>query len=259
MASAKFAGAKRYHTYGYRLGLETVIRTVGRQVIASGKILGGLAILEDANHHTAKLDVVPVEIMEQREEQNLVLAKSWMPRIPVPHTDILIVDEAGKTISGSGMDTKIINRNVAGHYNPWPDTPLVERLYLRGISPLSYGNGVGFGLADMIHTRLIGQLDWNPTRINALTASGFAAIKIPANYPSDRECLETLSTTVGRLDTADVEIAWIRNTMELTNVVISESLLSAAKANPNLEILSDPVPIPFDAEGNLPDLPSLFA
>ncbi|MCX6621552.1 MAG: hypothetical protein NTY38_10820, partial [Acidobacteria bacterium] len=65
----KFAGAKRYHTYAYRMGLETVIRTVGRQVIASGRILGGLAILEDANHHTAKLDAVPVEVMEQREEE----------------------------------------------------------------------------------------------------------------------------------------------------------------------------------------------
>ena len=46
----KFAGAQRYHASAYRLGLEHVIRSVGRQVLASGKILGGLAILEDANH-----------------------------------------------------------------------------------------------------------------------------------------------------------------------------------------------------------------
>src|SRR5204863_3401973 len=67
----KFAGAQRYHTYAYKLGLEHVIRTVGRQVLKSGKILGGLAILEDAYHSTAKIDAVPVEIMEQREEENL--------------------------------------------------------------------------------------------------------------------------------------------------------------------------------------------
>src|SRR5439155_129216 len=64
----KFAGAQRYHTYAYRLGLEHVIRTVGRQVLKSGKILGGLAILEDANHNTAQLTAVPVRRMEQREE-----------------------------------------------------------------------------------------------------------------------------------------------------------------------------------------------
>ena len=79
----KFAGAGRYHTYGYKLGMEKVIRSVGRQVLKSGKILGGLAILEDAYHNTAKLDAVPVEVMEQREEENLALVKSWMAKIPV--------------------------------------------------------------------------------------------------------------------------------------------------------------------------------
>jgi hypothetical protein len=33
----KFAGAQHYHTYAYRLGLEQVIRSVGRQVLASRK------------------------------------------------------------------------------------------------------------------------------------------------------------------------------------------------------------------------------
>ena len=78
----KFAGAQRYHTYAYRLGLEHVIRSVGRQVLKSGKILGGLAILEDAYHNTAKLDAVPVEVMEQREEENLALVKTWMAQDP---------------------------------------------------------------------------------------------------------------------------------------------------------------------------------
>jgi hypothetical protein len=114
----KFAGAQRYHTYAYRLGLEHVIRTVGRQVLQSGKILGGLAILEDANHHTALLSVVPVEEMERKEEELLALAKSWMGRIPVP-LNILIVDEIGKNFSGAGMDTKVVNRGVNGEYNPW--------------------------------------------------------------------------------------------------------------------------------------------
>ena len=122
----KFAGAQRYHAYAYRLGLEHVIRSIGRQVLTSGKILGGLAILEDACHNTAKLDAVPVEVMEQREEENLALVKSWMARIPMD-LDILILDEIGKNISGAGMDTKVVNRGVHGQYNPWPDAPRIER------------------------------------------------------------------------------------------------------------------------------------
>src|SRR5215468_4367837 len=86
----KFAGAQRYHSYAYNLGLEHVIRSVGRQVLQSGKVIGGLAILEDAYHNTGKLDAVPVELMEQREEENLELVKSWMPRIPCD-LDVLVL------------------------------------------------------------------------------------------------------------------------------------------------------------------------
>ena len=35
----KFAGAQHYHTYAYKLGLEHTIRTIGREVLKSGKIL----------------------------------------------------------------------------------------------------------------------------------------------------------------------------------------------------------------------------
>src|SRR6202023_4146322 len=77
----KFAGAQRYHTYAYKLGLEHVIRSVGRQVLKSGKILGGLAILEDANRNTAQLTAVPVEDMERTDEELMALVKSWMGRI----------------------------------------------------------------------------------------------------------------------------------------------------------------------------------
>src|SRR5277367_5190248 len=96
----KFAGAQRYHTFAYRLGLEHVIRSVGRQVLKSGKILGGMAILEDANHNTAQLTAVPVDQMEHKEEELLALCKTWMGRIPVKEVDILILDEIGKNISG---------------------------------------------------------------------------------------------------------------------------------------------------------------
>ena len=46
--------------------------------------------------------------------------RSWMGRIPVPALDILMLDEIGKDISGTGMDTKVVNRGVLGQYNPWP-------------------------------------------------------------------------------------------------------------------------------------------
>jgi hypothetical protein len=117
----KLAGAKNYHTHAFNMGLEAVVTSAGRQVLRSGKVVGGLAILEDACHNTGKLDAIPAEDMERREREDLALVKSWMARIPVD-VDILVVDEMGKDISGTGMDTKVVNRTVIGAYNPWPNT-----------------------------------------------------------------------------------------------------------------------------------------
>ncbi len=147
----KFAGAQRYHTYAYRLGLEHVIRTVGRQVVASGKILGGLAILEDANHNTARIAAVPADEMERTDQELLLQVRGWKGRIPFP-LDVLIVDEIGKNISGSGMDSKVVNRSVHGDSNPWHDEPRIERIFIRDLSPQGYGNGMGLGMADVCMT-----------------------------------------------------------------------------------------------------------
>ncbi len=250
----KFAGAQRYHTYAYKMGLERVVCSIGRQVLATGKILGGLAILEDAHHNTAQLTAVPAEAMEQREEELLALVKSWMGKIPM-NLDILILDEIGKNISGAGMDTKVVNRGPDGEYNLWPDTPVIERIFVRDLSDLSYGNGVGLGMADVVSDRLLNKIDWNPTRINALTSSNPAAIRTPAHFPTDRECLERIAPTVGKFDMREVTIGWFRNSLELESFALSENLVPQIKSNPALEIVGPAREFPFDVDGNLDGLP----
>ncbi len=245
----KFAGAQRYHSYAYKLGLEHVIRSVGRQVLKSGKILGGLAVLEDANHNTAKLDPVPVEVMEQREEENLALVKTWMGRIPTD-LDILILDEIGKNISGAGMDTKVANRGVNGEYNPWDTAPKFNRIFVRDLSELTYNSAVGLGMADVVTDRLVNRTNWQPTIINSLTANTPAAIRVPVHFPTDRECLERFAPTVGKLDLSEVTYGWIRNTMELGRLALSENLLPQIEGNPLLEVEST-IDIEFDGDNNL--------
>ena len=245
----KFAGAQRYHAYAYRLGLEHVIRSIGRQVLKSGKILGGLAILEDAYHNTGKLDAVPVEMMEQREEENLALVKSWMAKIPAD-LDILILDEIGKNISGAGMDTKVANRAVNGEYNPWPGVPHFQRVFVRDLSELTYNSAVGLGMADVVTDRLVERINWEPTLINSLTANTPAAIRTPIHFRTDRECLERIAPTVGKLDLSKVTYGWIRNTMELVRIAVSENLRAEMEANPLIEIEAT-IDFDFDGRGNL--------
>ncbi len=247
----KLDGARRYHAFGHKIGLERVIRSVGRQVLASGKILGGLAILEDAYHHTAQLTAVPVEVMEQKEEELLELVKSWMGRIPVPEFDILIMNEVGKNISGAGMDTKVVNRSMYGNYNAWETGPRIERIFVRDLSEMTYGNAVGFGLSDVVTDRLVSKIDWKVTLINSLTASTPNSIRTPIHFPSDRECLETIWVTVGKFAMETVTYVWIRNTLDLTPLVVSANLRDVVERNPLLEIMREARELEYDEAGNL--------
>jgi hypothetical protein len=150
------------------------------------------------------------------------------------------------------MDTKVVNRGTQGEYNPWPDTPRVERIYLRDLSSMSYGNGVGLGLADVVHDRLAAKLDTRPTWINALTASTPSAAKLPIHFSTDRECLDRISATVGKHNPADVRIGWIENTLEISTLALSDNMRAEIEKNPILEILEESHSLPFDADGNLP-------
>jgi hypothetical protein len=245
----KFAGAQRYHTYAYKLGLEHVIRTVGRQVLSSGKVIGGLGILEDANHNTGRIAAVPAEEMERTDEELLVEVRGWMGRLPLP-LDVLIVDEIGKNISGAGMDTKVVNRSVHGESNPWRDEPRIERIFIRDLSAHTYGNAVGIGMADVVHNRMLAKIDWEATLINSLTATTPTAIRTPIHFASDRECLERISTVVGRLDPSEVTYGWIKNTMELGFLRLSENLKDKIVENSTLEIVGPAEEIESDSGGN---------
>jgi hypothetical protein len=251
----KLQGATHYHRYAVRLGLGPVIRSVGRHVLQSGKILGGLAILEDAHHATAKVVALPAAEIEAGEEKLLAEALSWMPRILFDSVDILIVDEVGKHISGVGMDSKVVNRHPYGGVNPWSWAPRILRIYVRDLAPLSYGNAVGIGMADMISERLFSKIDWHATRVNALAASNTAACRVPLRAQSDREALDTLATLVGRDSLADVTCVWIHNTLELSRFLATENLLQA-DLPAGVARAGDARPWPFDQTGNLD--PSFF-
>jgi len=153
------------------------------------------------------------------------------------------------------MDLKVVNRGVHGQYNPWPDTPRVERIFIRSISELSYGNGVGIGLADVIHDRVLERIDVNAGRINAKTSGSLAAVRTPLHFPSDLECLELLSATVGKFESGDVTMGWIRNTLDLGMVALSENLAVEIEKNPMLEFAGPPFTLAFDPNGNLGSFP----
>ena len=231
----KWEGAKRYHGWALRIGMERVIRGVGATVLGTGKMLGGMAILEDAHHHTAEVCALGAEGMAEQEQELLRRVKSWKPNLPAQEIDFLIVDEMGKDISGAGMDTKVVNRGGPQGRNGWRDVPIVHRIFVRNLSGNTYGNAIGMGMADVVHDRLVEQVDYEATWVNALTASATEPGFTPLHFPSDRECVERVLPTCGKFDTEDCRLVWIRNTLALDRALVSENLLSEIASNPAIE------------------------
>jgi len=165
----------------------------------------------------------------------------------------------GKNISGTGMDAKIVNRSTQGHSNCFPDAPFIWRVFARELDNLSYGNAIGVGMADIVTDRLLDKIDWSTTYLNSLTASATAGCRAPMHFPTDRECLEKIALTVGKLDTKDVTIGWLENTLELGLLGLSENLLEEAGPDTKLEIVSPALDLRFDSQGNLPDLTEMRA
>jgi hypothetical protein len=246
----KLEGAKIYHRHAIRLGLGNVVRMVGRHMLATGKIVGGLALIEDAYHDTGQVTALSAADMESEETKLLEVARSWTARILFDEVDVLIVDEVGKQFSGVGMDSKIVNRHPYGGVNPWPWAARVTRIYVRDLSPESYGNAIGIGMADLISERLYKSIDWHATRVNALTAGNFASIRTPIRAANDSEALELLAVAVGRDDPRDVTLVWIRNTLEMDRILASENLLAGARGRSDIERAGEPIDWEFDGDGN---------
>ena len=249
----KWEGAKRYHAWALRIGMEQVIRSVGRVMLDTGRMLGGLAILEDAYHSTAEVHALGAAGMAEAEEKLLERVSSWKAGLPVRELDLLIVDEIGKNISGSGMDTKVINRGILGK-NTLPDIVQIQRVFARDLTEESGGNAVGIGLCDVIADRLYNKIDFNPTWVNVLTASNPMGGMCPPHFADDRTCIEKIVVTCGKLDPQECSIAQIVNTMELDEMLISESLVPEAEGREGVEIAGPARELDFDASGALEPL-----
>lgn len=249
----KWEGAKRYHAFALRLGMEQVIRSVGKAMLDTGRMLGGLAILEDAYHNTAEVRALGAAGMAEAEEQLFERVCSWKAGIPVRELDLLIVDEIGKNISGSGMDTKIINRGILGK-NTLPNIVQIQRVFARDLTGESGGNAVGIGLCDVIADRLYDKIDFNATWVNVLTASNPMGGMCPPHFPDDRTCIEKIIVTCGKLNPYECSIARIVNTMELDELLLSENLLPEVEGREGVEILGPARELEFDASGALEPL-----
>ncbi len=248
----KHAGAKIYHRAIQDYSFGQIVRSVAGRVLESCRVVAGLAIVENPYDETAYIEGVAPAEFESREKELLIRAKKLLPRLPFDRVDLLVIDEIGKNISGTGMDTNVIGRKFHPHQSAGNEFPKVKNILIRGLTEATHGNATGIGLAEFCTTRAIAQANIEATRINCLTGGHSPAAMMPLDYASDRSMIEAALPTIGMVEPADAKLIWIRNTLDLREVECSRAYLDEARGRSDLEILCEPRPLPFDAGGNLP-------
>ena len=255
----KHAGAKIYHRAIKDYNFGQIVRSVASQVLARCPISAGVAIVENGYGQTARIEAVLPEQFEQQEKRLLSQAKQWSARLPFQAADILLIDQIGKNISGTGFDLSITGRRYQVHKAAENESPKIGMIALRDLTAASHGNAEGMGLAEFCRKRLLEKVDLNATRVNSLTSGHFTGSMIPIDFDTDAELLSTMLRQIGLTEPPHAKLLWIRNTLALAEVECSAAYLDEARQRDDLEILTELRPLPFDEHGNLPDEQGLLA
>jgi hypothetical protein len=238
----KQRGAETMHA----AGLAQTIPEAATVSLATGKVVLGLAIVENAADEPYRIEVVPPERFLASDAELLELSNRLLPRIPFDQLDVLVVDWIGKNISGSGLDPNVIGmwRRLGGERRPD-----YRRIVVRDVTPESHGNALGIGWADFTTQRLVDQIDPSAMLMNALTANAPDVARVPLALPADRPAIEAAIKTSAA--TGPLRLARVHSTLRLEELYVSEALLDEVAANPALEVLEPPAEMQFDRLGRL--------
>jgi len=245
----KRQGAAHVHKLGLP-GLKRMLPEVGTFLLSRTPVALGLALLENAEEHTARVVAVEPEELLDVEPRLLDESRELMARLPFDQIDVLIVGELGKNYSGTGLDPNVIGRQ---RVETMPDLPrpIVTRLAVLDLSEETRGNGLGIGLADLTTERLVRALDPTPMRVNSMTSNFLTRARVPLALPSDRDVITSCLDTCWRIHRDEARVVLIPNTLELTTLYVTAPLAAEVESNPHLSFESPFAPLPFDAAGTL--------
>jgi len=234
----KIRSAETFHSCGTPQ-MKDMLLEMGQLIVNSGKILAGLAILEDGYDQTAELHGLQANEILAREPDILQRHQHYFPRLPVDDLNVLIVDKIGKTYSGTGMDTNVIGfRGLKG----WEDLvhPRIQIIAALSLTKVSSGNAIGIGLADFITQQLRDGIDEHKTFINAFTTGDMQRAKIPATLADDEELCEKLT---GRYGSSRWMV--ISNTLHLEHLFVSTDMQTEITAHPLCQLDPEPLELTF--------------
>jgi len=251
----KQVGANNAHRAAAHMGYEVVLREIARVILGAAPIFCAIALVEDQNHQTAEIEVLRPENIVRGEGRLFKKAEGLLARLPFDEIDLLIIDRIGKDISGSGMDTNVIGRDIDGYkstlHSPSRVTPRVSRIFVRDLTPASNGNGIGIGMADFTTARFVKALNLQYTYMNALTSLGMLGAKIPIYFDTDRDAIEAALASLAAPNPEKVRVVRIADTLNLERFQVSEGCVGATNGHPGVTTAGVARDMGFDAAANL--------
>ena len=243
----KQRGAATIHRRGV-YGLAHELPASVRVILEKMPILMGVAILENACDRTARVEILLPETCEAREKELLREAKALLPSLPCSPLDVLVLGEMGKNISGTGIDPNIVGRYLIRNMKDAP-YPNIYRIVCLDLTDESHHNAIGVGMADVITQRMYDKIDLEPTYVNTVTSGFLERGFLPIVAPSAREAIEIALNCCNRLVTPEnARMIFARNTLMLTELIVSEALLPELSDRSDIEILGEQ-PLEWDEQG----------
>lgn len=248
----KQKGAATCHQLGLT-GMEERLIASSRVVLNKMPVIFGVGIIENAFDQTAEIHCIPADRIHAEEPALLSRAFSYMPTIYPDNLDVLFVDEIGKNISGVCADPAITLRYLVPEKIA-KNTRKPPSVFIMGdLTAESEGAASGIGQADIITQRLYEKIDFGKTYVNAMTSTFLLNSRMPIVMRNDRFALQLAIKTCNAPDPDKLRIVRIQNTLLVSEIFVSEAMLPEILQDPRFEILSDPEPLHFDAQGNIID------
>lgn len=219
--------------------MKHMLLEMGQLLIDSGKVWGGIAILEDGYDKTAELHGILAGDILTKEPELLGKHRGYFPSLPMDAVNCLVVNEIGKTFSGTGMDPNVIGRRGTSVEDV--EKPRVNIIACLELVAASKGNAIGVGLADFITRRLRDAIDEHKTFVNVYTTGDMQRGKIPATLADDQEVFEKMQARYG-------ESGWVvvPNTLHLDQMWVTEDLVAELVAHEGCEVVGEPFELGFD-------------
>ncbi len=230
----KHNGCSALHREGFDRFHE-LIPDVARVYIEKKNIAFGIAIVENAHDHVNMIKAVPGNRFLDEEPALLLYSKSLMPKLQFEDIDVLIVEQIGKDITGSGMDPNIMGRLSYG-LAPEYKGPKIKRIVVLGLTPGTHGNATGIGVADFTVKSVRDSIDWEATYANSIASCDPIGGFLPVVLDTEEDAIRAAIQTCLHIDRNNAKVVRIKNTLELIDIQISKNLLSYCENSDLFEV-----------------------